>query len=84
MTVHTTIVYKWNDHTLATESRTFRGRWLADAERKAMQYAQGSPMFRFASNIRILCEQPCGKTSSLCWLMGHTPAELPENLHQYA
>lgn len=80
MIVHTTITYKRNGDTLGSESRTFRGRWLADAERKAMEYGEMSSLFPYASDLRILCEQPCGKTTSLCWLLGREPRPLSEKI----
>jgi hypothetical protein len=78
MTVHTTIAFKREGHTLATEACVFRGRWLADAERKAMRWAEGHRLFRCATSVRILCEPPDGKTTSLSWLLCHTPLSLPE------
>lgn len=73
MQVTTTILYKRNDETLTTDTRTFRGRWLADAERKAMQYAEMNPVFPYCTSVRVLCEQPCGKTTSLMWLLACAP-----------
>lgn len=73
MQVTTTIVYKRDSETLTTETRTFRGRWLADVERKAMQYAEMNPVFQYCTAVRVLCEQPSGKTTSLMWLLAFTP-----------
>jgi len=78
MQVTTTIVYKRDSETLTTETRTFRGRWLADVERKAMQYAEMNPVFPYSTAVRILCESTEGKATSLCWLLAHTPRPLPE------
>lgn len=73
MQITTTIVYKRDCETLTTETRTFRGRWVADAERKAMQWAEMNRVFPYCTAVRILCEQPSGKTTSLQWLLAFTP-----------
>lgn len=73
MQVTTTIVYKRDSETLTTETRTFRGRWLTDVERKAMQYAEMNPVFPYCTAVRIMCEPPCGALTSMIWLLAHTP-----------
>ena len=78
MIYHTTIIFKRDGETIGEPvSLWLRGRWLANVERKAMDIAQRKPLFRCATGVRILCESPEGKATSLFWLLSHTPQPLP-------
>lgn len=78
MIYHTTIIFKRDGETIGEPTTLWlRGRWLSNAERKAMDIAQRKPLFRCATAVRILCESADGKATSLCWLLSHTPQPLP-------
>jgi hypothetical protein len=83
VTIHTTITFKRDGDTLHTQTRTFRGRWTGNAERKAMNWAIGHPLFRCCDGIRIFCEPSVGKTTSLYWVL-HPDLPAPEKTCQTA
>ena len=78
MTYHTTITLHRNGEQLGNPLYlSFRGRWLTDAERKAMQTAERMNLFPYATDVRIGVDSPDGKATTLCWLLGRTPDPLP-------
>ena len=82
MLIHTTITFRRNGEPIGTEARSFRACGTTHAETKAMRWAEGHRLFPCSTDIRILCTTPTGpntsKTTSLCWLLAHTPVPIPE------
>jgi hypothetical protein len=81
MTITTTITFKRDGDTLAVQTRTFRGRWVGNAERKAMNWAIDHPLFRCCDGIRIFCETGAGQSSSLYWVL-HPDLPAPKKLSE--
>jgi hypothetical protein len=74
----TTITLRRHGETLGNPlCLPFAGRWLADAERKAMETAERMSLFPYATDVRILCESENGKAASLCWLLARPAEPLP-------
>jgi hypothetical protein len=78
MTVTTTIQYMRNNEIITSETRSFRGRWIGNIERKAMQYAEMDRLFLYSDRINILCELPHGGVTNCMWILTHPVRPLEE------
>ena len=78
MTLTTTIQYLRNNEILTSETRSFRGRWIGNIERKAMHHAQGDRLFLYSDRISILCELPHGGLTHSMWILTHPVRPLAE------
>ena len=78
MTLTTTIQYLRNNEIISSETRSFRGRWIGNIERKAMHHAQGDRLFVYCNRINILCELPHGGLSNSTWILTHPVRPLAE------
>ena len=72
MTYHTNITFKYGNRVIGTDTVTVRGRWLGNAEHKAMLMAERNNLYWRSDNIRFHSTPVGGgKTASMVWILCH-------------
>ena len=78
MTFHTRIVYKRGETVIGTDHAEFRGRWIGNAESKAMRYASATDLYLRSDHIRFESTPVCSgvpaggiTTHILSWILCH-------------